>query len=282
MSTQHITQELRAWIIAQAEAGQTPHAVLAAMQSSGWETDVALSAMEDVLNARAAEVAASLQRRQATSMPDVVTTHRNCVRAHDRDITLQVQLKHPRIVVFNDFLSAQECADLMALSEPRLSRSETVVNATGGNEVHAARTSQGMFFNLGENELCQRIEARIAALLNWPVENGEGLQILRYLPGAEYLPHYDYFDPAQPGTPKILERGGQRVGTLLMYLNTPVAGGATTFPDIGLSVHAVAGNAVFFSYPLPTPQTQTLHGGAPVAEGEKWVATKWLRQGRFS
>ncbi len=61
--------------------------------------------------------------------------------------------------------------------------------------------------------------------------NGEGLQVLRYGPGAEYRPHYDYFDPEQPGTPAILKRGGQRVASLVMYLNTPTRGGATTFPD---------------------------------------------------
>jgi prolyl 4-hydroxylase len=27
--------------------------------------------------------------------------------------------------------------------------------------------------------------------------------------------------------------------------------------------------------------TRSLHGGAPVLEGEKWVATKWLHEGRF-
>jgi len=71
------------------------------------------------------------------------------------------------------------------------------------------------------------------------------------------------------------------LGTFLIYLNTPLAGGATTFPDAGVTVHAVAGHAVFFAYPLPTPQTKTLHGGAPVTAGEKWVATKWLREGLF-
>ena len=152
---------------------------------------------------------------------------------------------------------------------------------TGTSEVNEARTSDGMFFQRGENELCDRIERRLAALLRWPIENGEGLQVLRYRPGAEYKPHYDYFDPTQPGTPTILKRGGQRVGTLVMYLNTPARGGATTFPDVKLEVAPVKGNAVFFSYDRPHPLTRTLHGGAPVLEGEKWVATKWLREGRF-
>jgi prolyl 4-hydroxylase len=129
--------------------------------------------------------------------------------------------------------------------------------------------------------LIDRIERRIAQLVQWPLENGEGLQVLRYRPGAEYKPHHDFFDPAQPGTPTILRRGGQRVGTLVMYLNTPPRGGATTFPDVKLEVAPIKGNAVFFSYDRPHASTLTLHGGAPVIEGEKWVATKWLRQGRF-
>jgi len=86
-----------------------------------------------------------------------------------------------------------------------------------------------MFFERGEAPLVAAIEQRIAELLCWPVENGEGLQILRYRPGAEYRPHHDYFDPQHAGTARILERGGQRVGTLVVYLNTPQGGGATTF-----------------------------------------------------
>jgi prolyl 4-hydroxylase len=111
--------------------------------------------------------------------------------------------------------------------------------------------------------------------------HGEGLQILRYRPGAEYRPHFDYFDPQHSGTARILERGGQRVGTLVIYLNTPDGGGGTTFPDAGLEVAPVRGNAVFFSYDRAHASTRTLHGGAPVTAGEKWVATKWLREGVF-
>ena len=101
------------------------------------------------------------------------------------------------------------------------------------------------------------------------------------VPGAQYRPHYDYFDPGEPGTPTILKRGGQRVATLVMYLQEPEQGGATTFPDVGLEVAPVRGTGVFFSYDEPDPATRTLHGGAPVLAGEKWVATKWLREREF-
>jgi prolyl 4-hydroxylase len=39
---------------------------------------------------------------------------------------------------------------------------------------------------------------------------------------------------------------------------------------------------VFFSYDRPHAVTRTLHAGAPVLAGEKWVATKWLREGEFA
>ena len=66
-----------------------------------------------------------------------------------------------------------------------------------------------------------------------------------------------------------------------LRLHTAQHGGATTFPDVALDVAASKGNAVFFSYDKPSPITRTLHGGAPVVQGEKWVATKWLREREF-
>jgi prolyl 4-hydroxylase len=50
------------------------------------------------------------------------------------------------------------------------------------------------------------------------------------------------------------------------------------FADTGLDVAPVKGHAVFFAYERAHPSSGTLHGGAPVLAGEKWVATKWLRE----
>ena len=280
--TQEITPELREWIIAQATAGQPPDVVLKSMIDSGWHEEVAINAMEETLrgfladHAKAKELPPPVPVPEPLSEEGVVT-----VRAGDRDVKVLMTARNPRVIVFGDFLSSEECDEMIALAGARLVRSETVKVETGASEVNAARTSDGMFFSRQENPLCSLIETRIAALLRWPLENGEGLQVLRYRPGAEYKPHYDYFDPAQSGTPAILKRGGQRVATMVIYLNTPSRGGATTFPDVPLEVGPVRGNAVFFSYDRAHPATRTLHGGAPLLEGEKWVATKWLREGRF-
>ena len=275
MSMQIITVELRRWIVEQTDAGLAEQAVLDAMLASGWSRSVALGALQEVLRARPPP-----PLRGAMPQPALAEAA-NAVRAAGREVRILAALSAPRVIVFGGLLEAAECDALVAQARERLERSETVVMDTGGSEVNAARTSEGMFFTRGETPLIKAIEARIAALLQWPVENGEGLQILRYRPGAEYKPHYDYFDPAQPGTASILKRGGQRLASLVMYLNTPLRGGGTTFPDVGFEVMPARGNAVFFSYDRPHPDTRTLHGGAPVLEGEKWVATKWLREGRF-
>lgn len=287
-ATQSVTPELRQWIVEQAQAGCRPEDVLASMRASGWDETVALGALgqvlEEFLGAHAAQQAAA----QVAALPPPARVPEPTLAgspsrlwAHDREVSVLLTLQSPRVVVFGGLLSEDECDALVAAAGPRMVRSETVVNETGGNEVNAARTSDGMFFGRGESALCERIEARIAALVNWPVVNGEGLQVLHYRPGAEYKPHHDYFDPAQPGMAAVLRRGGQRVGTLVMYLNTPLQGGATVFPDVQLEVAPIKGNGVFFSYERAHASTRTLHGGAPVIAGDKWVATKWLREGEF-
>jgi prolyl 4-hydroxylase len=279
---QQITPHLRQWIIEQAQAGSRPEAVLQAMLASGWSEDVAVEAMETTLRGHLEQRAVEQGLAPAVAVPQSrLEDSPLYLDAGDRRVCVLQAMYHPRVVVFGGLLSDQECQQLIELARPRLARSLTVQTRTGGEEVNQDRTSEGMFFSRGENELIARVEARIAALVDWPVENGEGMQVLRYTPGTEYKPHYDYFDPNEPGTPSILRRGGQRVGTVVMYLGEPEKGGGTSFPDVHLVVAPKRGNAVFFSYERPHPSTRTLHGGTPVLAGEKWIATKWLRERRF-
>ena len=279
---QQVTPELRKWIVEQAEAGHTAESVVKAMLASGWAEDVAIDAMETTLRGHLEQHAVQQGLPPAVPVPEPKLDESPLyLDAGDRRVCVLQTMYNPRVVVLGGVLSDEECDALIEAAKPRLARSLTVATKTGGEEINADRTSNGMFFQRGENELVSRIEERLSRLLNWPVENGEGLQILQYGPGAEYKPHYDYFDPAEPGTPTILKRGGQRVGTIVMYLGEPDKGGGTVFPDVHFEVAPKKGNAVFFSYDRAHASTKTLHGGSPVLAGEKWIATKWLRERRF-
>jgi prolyl 4-hydroxylase len=70
---------------------------------------------------------------------------------------------------------------------------------------------------------------------------------------------------------------------LVIYLNDVELGGETAFPEIGLTVTAKKGSAVYFEYCNSQEHTDplTLHAGLPVLKGEKWIATKWMRQNTY-
>lgn len=277
---QEISPELREWVVAQLAAGHSVPSLRASMRAAGWHDNVADAALAEI-EARAAGIAAVAEPQKTMPGPDLSGSPLY-IDVGDRRVQVLQTMRHPRVIVFGDLVSDEECEALIAAARLRLARSLTVETQTGGEALNVDRTSDGMFFERGENPIVARLEQRLATLLQWPLEFGEGLQILRYSPGAQYRPHYDYFDPGEPGTPTILRRGGQRVATLVMYLQEPEQGGGTTFPDVGLEVAPKRGTGVFFSYDRPDPATRTLHGGAPVLVGEKWVATKWLREREFT
>ena len=276
--TQYITPDLKRWLKEQLQAGVGAADLVQSMTGAGWEKKLAVQA---VAQAKLDGWFGASEPKPPKLPEPPIEDGRCIVDAGDREVHILSTVAHPRVVVFGNLVSPEECDAIIESARPRMTRSETVAEAKEGSEVNAARTSRGMFFERGETEVVARVERRIARLLDWPLENGEGLQVLHYQPGAEYQPHYDYFDAKHASTPSILKRGGQRLSTLVMYLNSPKRGGATTFPDVKMAVAPVRGNAVFFSYAVADPSSLSLHGGAPVLEGEKWVATKWLRMGRF-
>ncbi len=204
----------------------------------------------------------------------------NVIHAYDRDVRVLMRCEKPQVIVFGDVLSAEECNEMIERSRHRLKRSTTVNPATGKEDVIRNRTSEGIWYQRGEDDFIARMDRRISSLMNWPVENGEGLQILHYGTTGEYKPHFDYFPPDQPGSSVHTAQGGQRVATLVIYLNDVPDGGETIFPEAGVSVAARQGGAVYFRYMNGQRQLDplTLHGGAPVLGGDKWIMTKWMRE----
>ena len=295
------------WLRSNVARGCTPESMIEAMVQAGFvreaasvlvhgafgqrQSAAALSQAESqVLNqalnqttpaSPAATQAALAQAAPQTYQYDEAPVARgNVIRARDRDVRVLMRCERPQLVVFADVLSAQECEELIERSRHRLKRSTTVNPTTGKEDVIRNRTSEGIWYQRGEDPLIEKLDWRIASLMNWPVEHGEGLQVLHYGPTGEYRPHFDYFAPDQPGSAVHTAQGGQRVATLVIYLNDVVDGGETTFPDAGISVAARQGGAVYFRYMNGQRQLDplTLHGGAPVRSGDKWIMTKWMRE----
>ena len=270
----NIRPELREWILNSTRAGHSVDEVLRLMKDNGYDPRESRSIVATVLKMPLAALTGSARK------PGLRPQHPQApfADAGDRQLRIAAGMDKPVVRVLEQVLDADECDALIELARPRLARALTV-DTEGGQQVDQRRTSSGMFFRIGETPLIQRIETRLAQLLGMPVNHGEGLQVLHYGPGQEYEPHYDWFDPEQPGFEAVTAHGGQRVASVVMYLNTPEAGGGTGFPNAGLTVTALKGSGVYFAY--ETGDTASLHAGLPVERGEKWIATKWLRERPF-
>jgi prolyl 4-hydroxylase len=201
----------------------------------------------------------------------------------DRVVRVEARADQPVLAVLRDVLSADECAALVERARPRLTPSTIVDPATGRDVVADHRTSHGMFFRLGEDDLIARLDRRVSEVMNLPVENGEGFQVLYYPTGGVNTPHFDFLQPSNQANQASIARSGQRVSTLIAYLNDVEEGGETIFPAAGWSVAPLRGNAVYFEYcnRLGQVDARTVHGSNAVTRGEKWVVTKWMRQRRF-
>lgn len=190
----------------------------------------------------------------------------------------------PEIYECEHFLTDAECDSIIKKAKPDLLKSTVIDNNSSKELLDTRRTSLGTFFSTqSEIAAVKKIRKQAELITGIPKKNGEGLQVLYYSIGAEYQPHFDFFDPNSPGGFIHYNRGGQRVATLLVYLNTPEQGGETIFPKARVSIDPSKGKAVlFYNVDLQgRPDPNSLHGGAPVISGEKWIATLWLREQRF-
>jgi prolyl 4-hydroxylase len=205
------------------------------------------------------------------------------IATFDRTIDVVARADKPVIAVLAGVVTLEECADLVKLARPRLEPSTVADLQSGKDVVSGRRTSTGMFFRPMENDLVARLDRRFSEIAGLPVDNGEGLQILHYEVGAEFPAHFDFLLPSNKANEESIARSGQRVATLIAYLNDVEEGGETTFPRVGWTVFPRQGSAVYFEYCNSRAQVDplTLHAGCPVRRGEKWIATKWMRERRF-
>ncbi|KAL3685679.1 hypothetical protein R1sor_003701 [Riccia sorocarpa] len=207
-------------------------------------------------------------------------------------IPFQVLSWKPRALLFPGFANKLQCETIIALAKTRLSPSGLALRK--GESVDATkdvRTSSGTFLSSSQDKTgtLRWVEERMAKATMIPKEHGEAFNVLRYEIGQKYNSHYDVFNPAEYGPQK-----SQRMASFLLYLSDVEEGGETMFPFenyqnmnigydykqcMGLRVKPKQGDALLFysMFPNGTFDAAALHGSCPVASGEKWVATKWIR-----
>jgi prolyl 4-hydroxylase len=184
---------LRNWITDNLQRGNSPADMAEALVKREFEPHIARGLVEAFASAHAAgmklpehSVRLDLAAAEYQYETARIATG-NVLRAPDAEVRVLQRLERPIIVLLEGVLSSCECESLMELARPRLQRSTVVDPRTGTNTVADYRNSEGMFFRVAETPFIAQLDQRLAALMNWPLEHGEGLQVLRYSSGG--IPH---------------------------------------------------------------------------------------------
>lgn len=187
----------------------------------------------------------------------------------------------PRIFVIKNFLPAPACAWLISQKKDDQKAAEVIGIVNGDSVEDPVRTNSSAAFDILSDDLVlQLTRLRIAAAVRAPILHQEPTNLLRYVGGEEYGPHYDFIHGLEEAVlAKEFEAFGQRVGTFLIYLNASYEGGEIEFPYLNWRFKGDAGDALFFwsVSKAGTLERDALHAGLPVKKGEKWLLSTWLR-----
>ena len=177
-------------------------------------------------------------------------------------------------------LNSEECEYIMKLAEGSFARSSVV----GVDGADASRTSETAWISR-DDPVARKVLEHACHMTGKPYENVEDLQVVRYKPGTYYRAHHDACCDETKACSLFENKGGQRVGTLLVYLNSDFTDGETHFPEYGdVKLKAPPGSAIFFR-PLGQEDKchpKALHAGLPISSGTKYVCNAWVRENSFS
>ena len=185
----------------------------------------------------------------------------------------------PPVILFENFLSPVEVEQLLLAAKDKLRRAEVSGETQG--VYSPGRTGSNCWIPHAHNQVIEDLTERIAEVVGISLEYAESLQVVHYLEGQEYAPHYDAWEAESERGRRCMARGGQRMVTCLLYLNDVGAGGGTGFPNLDLEVRARKGRMILFHNCHPRSNIRhpdSLHGGMPVLKGEKWACNLWFRE----
>ena len=197
----------------------------------------------------------------------------NAWRTQPRPRTL---VADPSIRVVDGFASPALCDWLVARARDRLEPAQVFDSAALRPTQTNFRTNTAAGFDLVNSDLLSLLlRERIAAMAGVDTTALEVAQVFHYAVGQVFDRHFDFLE----GDVTALAREGQRVTTVLVYLNDDFEGGETEFPLLDLRFRGKTGDALMFSNVdgQGAPDRRMLHAGLAPTSGEKWLFSQWIR-----
>jgi prolyl 4-hydroxylase len=220
------------------------------------------------------------------------------VRSESKEMKLRLVHVSPPVLMIEHFLTEQECFDVQHIvTDSNDSTNDDVVRVaskTISQYAISKRTSTSWFCSY---KSIPTVLSKLQHILSIDdLSTCEEPQIVQYSIGQEFTWHYDEIPISQASN-----NGGQRIATILIYLNTipQQNGGSTTFRDLTvghhtktlLSVQPIQGSVLIFfpSNRDGKPDDRTLHRSIPIVGNErgnkdisKWILQIWVHERSYT
>ena len=186
----------------------------------------------------------------------------------------------PSVKAFPGLISEAVCEWLIGRARPRLNRARVYDSVAARDTVHGTRSNFCRHLQSdrrGPRADCHPIPD--CSLVRRPLQNLEPMAVLHYETGEQIREHFDFVDPNSPGHAQELARFGQRMATVLIYLNDSYEGGETDFPRLSIRHRGHRREGLCFSnaHPDGAPDMRMVHAGLPPLSGEKWIVSQFVR-----
>ena len=201
---------------------------------------------------------------------------------------MQLLSTEPLILTIDDFLTDEECKHIKKISKDKLAKAKTCYYTEEEqqkieNMNYKGRTNKNCWLESDRDKIIKGVFNKAAKLLNTDYKLFEALQVIHYKKGEEYKHHYDAWDKEEQGKfEKYTCERGNRVFTLLFYLNDIIEGGETEFnmTKKTIKVKSKKGKALLFKNTNEdgSLNKHSMHAGLPVIQGEKWACNLWMRE----
>jgi prolyl 4-hydroxylase len=183
--------------------------------------------------------------------------------------------------VHENVITEEEQQYILKTAEPMFTRSSVV----GADKPSDARTSETAWIHK-DDAIVGPMMQRICDQFGVPLDNAESLQIVKYKPGTYYREHHDSCCDDNDTCKNFAGSAGQRIRTILLYLNDDFTGGETSFPTLDKKLKAPPRGALVF-HPMAKHHPEAchpkaLHAGLPVESGEKYICNIWIREKKWA
>ena len=180
--------------------------------------------------------------------------------------------------ITDNLITPEEADYIMKIASPKFEKSTIL---SGNND--SIRKSETAWLSKNDSVI-KTIYKRFSTYYKFNIDNAEDFQVVKYEPGGFYNEHHDSCCDDTDHCRDFARQSGQRVLTILIYLNDEFEGGHTSFPNLGLNLKADKYGGIVF-YPLELGGNRchpnSLHKGTPVTSGTKYICNIWVREKKW-